>query len=1675
MFQTNLFDLFNLTVKEVKKEKRSKSEKPTDKNYEQMDLFSCFNVLSVEKKEEKKSTVTDIVKTAIEKTVDKVVSLFKNDHETIDFKLTKRNFKEEGSLKEKFNRNINAIKLLKKIESENRLATKDEQTILAQYVGWGGLAKAFDSKDGSWAKEYNELKSTLTEEEYASARRSTNTAFYTPIPIIRFIYNVLIRLGFEGGKILDPSMGIGYFEGVMPDNIRENSKIEGIELDNLSSRIAKQLYQNIKITNSGYESTILKDNSYDLIISNIPFGDFTIYDEVDKDLNELNLFIHDYYFIKSLRKVREGGIIAFITSAGTMDKKDTKLRALLKDNVRFLGSVRLPYIAFKQLANTEVTTDIIFLQKISENVDDTAWLDVREIDNNITINEYYINNPHMMLGKMKLKSSQFGFAQICEADKELDLEKALDKMVKYFPADVYFPLDNDYYMYDDDELLDSSMFPNLKDGGYEVFEGKIYQKQGDKLLPTDFKGKSYQMIVKLVELKNHVLLMIDEQIKGCSDDRLVELQKQLNTLYTNFTFSYGVLNSKEVKKVFEDDPDYYLLCSLEVKNKDGYYEKGAFFTERTISSEKHITHVETVEDALIVSLNIRGTIDLEYIAALCSDTVENAKNTLLKKGLIFINPLTEKYELREEYLSGNVRKKLKIAKEKVSENPIYQLNVDALENVVPEYVYDVYFQLGSTWIPEDVIKSFVVELLDISNTEELTVTYNSYLSLWKVKKSKRLYINSSKMLVEYGTSRKSALHIINDTLNMKDVEVYDTIEEDGKEKRVLNPKETQFARQKQDLIKSEFTNFIERHENIKKALIELYNDTFNAIVNRKFDGSFLTFPGKNPNITLRPHQQNAVARILFDKNNTLLAHSVGTGKTWTMQAAGMELVRLGLAKKVLYVVPNSLVKSGQFANEFLKLYPAARLLVATDKDFSKKNRRRLINKIATNNYDGIIMAHSSFKLIPVSAKTQQEFYNKQISEINNVIDLLDQEEDRFMIKRLEKRRQSLINKAKKLMDIKRDDTINFERLGIDFLFVDEAHRFKNLYVYSANLAGISGVPTQVSDKAVDMYMKASFLNEQHSNKAVCFATGTPISNSMAELYTNMRYLIQNILDSQGLYTFDAWASTFGQVVSALEVTPTGKGFRSNKRFAKFNNVPELMSIFKECADIITSDMVDLQLPSLRGGKPIIEEIKPTEEMKAYVDSLVARAEAIYNGSVKPWEDNMLSVTNDGRMMAVDPRLVGIETHSIMDTPKLARVCENIYTEWMNGRVQKLTQLVFCDLGTPTGKGFNFYEAIRSRLVDMGIPKEQIKFIHEGNTDEKRAKLLEDVRDGVVRILIGSTDKMGEGMNVQNRLVAIHEVDCPWRPSDVEQREGRLVRQGNMNKEVAIYRYVVKSSFDAYSWQTIERKSSYIEQIMTGKSDVRSVEDITDKTLSYQETKAIACDNPIVLRKFEVDSEVQKLQLLQRAYKEQRSRLLFKIEDIKYEIKNTEEYIKAAKIDLQTAKTNSNKDSEFEIKVGEKIFTERVKAGEAILEMLKLFNNIGEEEEHTIGMYKGFELIYQKIHYLDGWNRYLALKGELLYKVELSASAIGNITKLENIIDGFEKKIINKEQNLARLKAELISFESQTKLPFTEEKRLKELLIEQSKIDAELAVHQGVIGAGVEVEEDLTEILDEETA
>lgn len=1683
MENLNLFELFgikdNTKVETSKDKKKGKNKKSKTSTMVQMDLFS-LNVVVPEKKEETRKTLVDNFEGAVNKCASLFTSSFlPSDKETLDYKITKRFLVEDASLKEKFNMNLKAVKMLKSIELQELLASREEQNTLVQYIGWGGLAKVFDEKDDRWKKEREQLQKVLTEKEYQDARRSTLSAYYTPIDIVRFMWAVVDRLGFDGGKILDPSMGVGMFEGLMTDAVKENSRIDGIEIDGLSARIAKQLYQSMKIENCGFEQAKLKDNSYDLVISNIPFGDFSVYDENDKDLNDKKLFIHDYFFMKALKKVRAGGIIAFITHHGTMDKENDLVRQQLLKNTELLGAVRLPNMAFKRFANTEVATDVIFLKKVERHpVMNSSWRNVSKVEfshGTYNVNKYFTDYPMMCIGKLTEVSTQYGYTVECVADKSIDLAKELGRRVKYFPMGAYVPRENDYYMYEDDEMLSADSFPEVKEEGYALVSDIIYQRQGEKLLPCDFKGKRYNVVRSLINLKQHVKMMIEEQLHNCSDERLAELQKELGRMYDEFTFSYGNINSKDNNRFFSEDPDYYLLCSIEDKNKDGFFIKGDFFTKRTISTNNVVEKAENVNDALMVSLNIKGTMDLDYIAGLVSKTADEVKSELLMNRAVFLDPVslnegTEEFILSSRYLSGNVREKLKIAKEHVDVNPMLQLNVEELEKVVPEFVYDVFFQLGSTWIPSSVVHSFIMDLLRINDPEKLTVSYNNYLSFWKVKNNS--YIDTSLMSVQYGTSRKTAIQIINDTLNLKDIEVYDMVVVDGTEKRILNHKETAFAREKQDFIKQEFNNWIERNEDTKKMLLDLYNSIFNSISNWNMNGSFLQLPGKNPAIELRPHQKDGIARILFGENNVLLAHTVGTGKTWTMCAAAMEMARLSIKKKVLFVVPNSLVKSGQFASEFLRLYPSARLLVATEKDFSRKNRRRFINKIMTNTYDAIIMGHSSFKMIPVSPENSKQFYDQQIAEIENALSELDLKNDRTTVKRLEKRKQSLETKCKSKMNAVRDDGLPFfETLGIDAVFVDEAHRFKNLGVYSANLGSVSGVPSQMSEKALDMFMKTQLMISKFG-KSVVFATGTPISNSMAELYIMEKYLHFDKLNGLGFGTFDSWASTFGMVVSALEVTPTGQGFRQHKRFAKFCNIPELMKVFREVADIVTSNMVDIQRPKLKTGKPIVEQIEPTEEMKAFIDNLVDRAEKIYKGQVKVDVDNMLCVTNDGRKLAVDPRLVGLPDYSSEDTPKLNVLCNNVYKEWNDGRMDRLTQLVFCDLGTPTGKSFNFYEEIRNRLVEMGVPKAEIKLIHEGSTDEKRAKILEDVRNGVVRVLIGSTDKMGEGMNVQQRMVAIHEVDCPWRPSDVEQREGRLVRQGNNCKNVAIYRYVVKGSFDAYSWQTIERKATYIEQIMEGKTDIRSVEDISEKTLSYQETKAIAAANPIVLRKFEVDTEIQKLQMLKKAFSEQRMRISYSIDDKRQAVSSAVAFVEAASEDLKAC---NEAGEAFEIKIGDKVYVERTEAAEALdAEKLK-HASVGEEEMAIIGSYKGFNIVYKKTRgiFSDGWKRSLNLMGQRTYSCEMSESALGNITRIENLLKGLEDKIAEKISYIERTKNEIQNLEGQTKLSFKDEERLHELLQEQREINKELGLEEGIIGTGAS--EDDSDESNEETA
>lgn len=1617
----------------------------------QIDMFSMFGNTNVKEsakpsKPSKPSLVDKVISTT-KKAAKKVIKAVRNIAGY--YKITAKDKLGEGSLKQKCEDNINAIKIIKELETENRLATKDEQKKLVKYVGWGGMPKVFENNSiPEWEKQAKELKILLTEEEWKKARESTLTAFYTPIHVIKSIYELLDRLGFEGGKVLEPSMGIGHFFGCMPTKVQDNSRLIGIELDKVTGQIAKNLYQDAQIKISGYQKVKLKDDSFDLIISNIPFGDFGVHDEEFKDLKAK---IHDYYFIKSLKKLRNGGLLVFITSAGTMDKKDSSIRKLINEQADLVGAIRLPDNAFRKNANTEVVTDIIVLQKGSSSKG-KSWENVGVYNDNeeIKLNEYYIEHPEMLLGNIEIVSSQFGPKPTLRANG-VDLEKALKTAIKNFPKDVFIPQENDYYMFNDEDLIDCDKYPHIKESAFDIIPDtdKLYQKQAAKLVPVSLSKAKEQRVRGLIKVKKTLTTLLQKQLQNCSDEELKAWQIELNNIYDEYVSKFGYIAEKKNKQAFREDPEYPLLCALELKDKDGNYQKSAIFTERTIQPQKKVESVETVEEGLMVSMNETGHIKFNRIAELTGKSKEEVIGELREKRLIFLNPESNSYESASEYLSGNVREKLELAKKFVSEDKSLMENIKALESVQPIELdaTEIDVKIGASWMPTRYIKDFVVEVLNITDAEDVHVNYEKVSSSYTIE-TRGVYIDSSKNFVEWGTDRVSAVRLIQSSLNLQDVAVYDYFEEDGKRKRVLNKEETQLAREKQDNTKLKFKDWIFEETERRETLVKIYNETFNCIKNREFNGDFLTFPGMNPKIKLRSHQKAAVSRILFSNGCTLLAHCVGSGKSFTMQTAGMELLRLGLSKKIMYCVPNNLVESGQFANEFLKLYPNANLLVATSKDFQKSKRRKFVSKIVTGNWDAIIIGHSTFGLIPVSRETQEKFINNEIAELEQAI-LECEDEDSRMVKQLESKKKKLEEKLEKMLNTPKDNTITWEELGVDYLMIDEAHNFKNLFLHT-KLCNIAGIPGTSANKTSDMYMKIRYLQQIQNGRGVVFATGTCISNSMTELFTMQRYLQPETLYRHRLVAFDSWASTFGDIITSIEISPTGQSYRAKQRFARFYNVPELMGLFKECADIVTPKMVKLPIPELEGGKPTIIEVEPTEEVQDFVDDLVERAEAIYDGKVDSSDDNMLCVTNDGRRCAVDPRLVGI----MVDNPnsKINRVVENVYKEWLNGEEQRLTQLIFSDIGTPTGTGFDIYSDIREKLVTMGVPKEEIKFIHEGNTAEKRNELIENVRTGKVRILIGSTAKMGEGMNSQDRLIALHEIDAPWRPSDVQQREGRILRQGNMNEKVRIYRYVTKGTFDAYSWQTIETKAKFISQIMNSDTSARSMEDFDQSVMSYAEVKAAASDNPLVMRKFEVDSQIQKLYMLQNGYKKQKFSIQSRISSYEHNIDLFKKFIAKAEKDIETRNMNTSED--FSIDILNVKYTERKNAGEQLVEVTKSLLN---DEKMYVGKYRGFQLIAEKHRtFEEGYKKYIHLVGAGDYSTTMSISHLGNLAKVDNLLKNIDNLVADRTEKIAKYEAELEGYRKQLQIPFEQAELLKELLLEQAQINRDLNINQNQI-------------------
>ena len=1544
---------------------------------------------------------------------------------------------EEVNKKERFHRNYAAIKVLKDCQNENRFATPDEQKILSRYVGWGGIPEAFDERAGAWHTEYAMLKNILTPEEYASARESTLTAFYTPPEVSTAIYKVLEQMGFQEGNLLEPSCGIGNFIGMLPKSM-ENAKVYGVELDTVSAGIAQQLYQKSSIAAQGFEEVNVPDSFFDGVIGNVPFGDFKV---SDKRYDKYNFLIHDYFFAKSLDKLRPGGVMALVTSKGTMDKENSNVRKYIAQRAELLGAIRLPNDTFKGNAGTEVVSDILFLQKRDRLIDiEPDWVHLDTDENGIRMNSYFVQHPEMILGEMKMVSGRFGPEATCEPFENADLSELLNEAVSNIHGEI-----SEYEVADELEEEDNSIpaDPTVRNFSYTVLDDKIYFRENSRMSPVEVSATAENRIKGMIGIRDCVRNLIELQTEDYPDSEIKQAQEKLNTLYDSFTKKYGLINSRANTSAFSDDSSYALLSALEVINEDGELERKAdMFFKRTIKPHKPVTEVDTADEALAVSMGEKAAIDMEYMMELSGKSEEELFADL--KGVIFLNPLYEygnsyepKYLMADEYLSGNVREKLATAKRSAALYPEdYTVNVQALEKVQPKDLTasEISVRLGATWIPPEIFQQFMFEFLDTPRYAQwnIKVHYSQFTGEWNIE-GKSYDRSNVKAYSTYGTSRINAYKIIEETLNLKDVRIFDYIEdEEGKKKAVLNKKETAIAQAKQELIKQGFQDWIWAEPTRREKLTKMYNEKFNSIRPREYDGSHIVFNGMNPEIELREHQKNAVAHILYG-GNTLLAHAVGAGKTFEMVAAAMESKRLGLCNKSLFVVPNHLTE--QWAAEFLQLYPAANILVATKRDFETKNRKKFCGRIATGDYDAVIIGHSQFEKIPMSIERQRAILEQQLEELTDgIMDLKRNRGENFSIKQLEKSKKSVKQKLEKLNDQSRkDDVVTFEELGVDRLFIDESHYYKNLYLYT-KMRNVGGIAQTEAQKSSDLFMKCRYLDELTGGRGTVFATGTPISNSMVELYTIQRYLQYNTLVKNNLQHFDSWASTFGETVTAVELTPEGTGYRAKTRFAKFYNLPELMAMFKEVADIKTADMLELPVPEAHFHNVAV---KPSEMQKEMVASLAERAEKVRGGGVDSSVDNMLKITNDGRKLALDQRMLN-DMLPDFEGSKINACVDNIYRIWEETADKKSAQLVFCDLSTPKNDGtFSVYNDIRKKLIERGVPESEVRFIHEADTDVKKKELFQKTRKGEVRVLLGSTQKMGAGTNVQDRLIALHDVDCPWRPSDLEQRSGRIIRQGNSNPDVDIYRYVTEQTFDAYLYQLVEGKQKFASQIMTSKSPVRSAEDIDETALSYAEIKMLATGNPYIKEKMDLDIQVQKLKLLKSNFLSERYALEDKI--IKYypqRITALENRIEGLKQDVETAKQHPKPtDDRFVgMEVKGVFYSEKADAGKAIIEACKQMNS---PDPIPLGKYRGFET--ELLFNTAERNYEVRLKGATSRNVSLGDDAHGNIIRLDNGIDRFAESLSLAENDLENTKNQLETAKKEVQKPFIQEDELRSKL------------------------------------
>ena len=1560
----------------------------------------------------------------------------------VNFHIAPETEKSDGkgfAAKEKFRQNVEAIRTLEKIEGENRIATPEEQEILAKYVGWGGLADAFDETKTNWASEYQELKSLLSAEEYDSARESTLNAHYTSPVIIKAIYDAMERMGFSKGNILEPAMGIGNFFSMLPEKMQE-SRLYGVELDGITGRIARQLYPNADVKITGFEKTDYPNDFFDVAIGNVPFGQYKV---ADRAYDKHNFLIHDYFFAKALDKVRPGGVVAFVTSKGTMDKKSPEVRKYLAQRAELLGAIRLPNTAFKENAGTEVTSDILFLKKRDRVIDiEPDWVHLCENEDGIAMNQYFADHPEMIMGKMEMVSGQFGMEATCTPDTTISLSKQLEKAISHIEGSI------DEVEFDelDDELAREAIpaDPGVKNYSYTIVDERVYYRENSIMKPVDVSETMEQRMKGMVQIRDCTQELIDYQLNEYPEDMIKSKQAELNELYDAFSKKYGLINSQTNKRAFNQDSSYCLLCSLEKLDDEGNFKgKADMFSKRTIKKAEVVTSVDTASEALAVSLGERARVDLAYMSELTGKSEEDVAKELA--GIIFQNPVTEKWETADEYLSGNVREKLATTRIFAENRPEFAINVTALEGVQPKELdaSEIEVRIGATWIEPKYIEDFMRETFEtpdyLFDRNLVGVQYSDVTGQWNLK-GKNADHGNALVNMTYGTSRANAYRILEDSLNLRDTRIFDTIEEDGKEKRVLNKKETTLASQKQEAIREAFKDWVFRDPERRQTLCSKYNELFNSTRPREYDGSHLKFPGMTPDITLRPHQLNAVAHQLYG-DNTLLAHCVGAGKTFEMIAAAMESKRLGLCQKSLFVVPNHLTE--QWASDFLRLYPGANILAATKKDFEPANRKKFCSRIATGDYDAVIIGHTQFEKIPLSMERQAAMIERQITEIEMAIEAVKAEKgERYTIKQMEKTKKSLNARLSRLNDTSRkDNVVTFEQLGVDRLFVDESHNYKNLFLYT-KMRNVAGIAQTEAQKSSDMFAKCQYMDELTGGKGITFATGTPISNSMTELYTNMRYLQYSTLQKLGLGNFDSWAATFGETQTAIELAPEGTGYRAKTRFAKFFNLPELISLFKESADIQTPDMLKLPVPEAEYENVVL---KPSEYQKEMVQSLADRAEAVRDRKVEPHVDNMLKITNDGRKLALDQRLIN-DMLPDEDNSKATTCVDKACEIWEETKEQKSAQLIFCDLSTPKGDGtFNVYEDIRGKLIEKGVPPEEIAFIHDANTEKRKAELFAKVRSGQVRFLLGSTAKMGAGTNVQDRLIALHHLDVPWRPSDIEQQEGRILRQGNMNDKVKIIRYVTEGTFDSYSWQLIENKQKFIGQIMTSKSPVRSCEDIDEAALSYAEVKALATGNPYIKEKMDLDIQVSKLKLLKANHTSQRYRLEDNIaKHYPMQITALKERLEGYRTDIQTYAAHKPVDKDaFSMKIGNRTYTDKKEAGAALIDMCRSAKQ--PNMAVTIGEFQGFKMSVSFDSFFSKFT--ISLKGSLSHEVEIGADPLGNLQRLSNALEGMTGKMTDVEQKLSNVEHQLETAKVEVTKPFAQEQELAEKLERLAELNA----------------------------